>query len=139
MIVISLINKWNMSFFDVAKHKFLMKQYPGSTAAHSPRFHIHSTDINWDIGWKRKLNQLIKPVNTRGTCSDKISYCNIWDSVLRGYIANFIFRALRLTNILAEIVKLTYKLILLTPGGHSKIKPITTISEKVFREPTYQN
>ena len=43
-----------------------------------------------------------------------------------------------MTEILAEMVKLTHKLILLTLGGHVEIKPITTISEIVFREPTYQ-
>jgi len=43
-----------------------------------------------------------------------------------------------LAEILAEIVKLTPQLTLLTPGGHVEIKPITTISEIVFREPTHQ-
>ena len=43
-----------------------------------------------------------------------------------------------MAEILAEIVKLTRQLTLLTPGGHVEIKPITKISELVFREPTYQ-
>ena len=46
--------------------------------------------------------------------------------------------ALMLTEILAEIVKLTNLLTPLTPGGHFEIKSITTISEIVFREPTFQ-
>ena len=39
-----------------------------------------------------------------------------------------------MTEILAEMVKLTHKLTLLTLGGHVEIKPITIISETVSRE-----
>ena len=40
----------------------IKKKDPGSTAVHSVRFHIDSTDINWDIGRNSKINQLINPV-----------------------------------------------------------------------------
>ena len=46
---------------------------------------------------------------------------------------NFTFIALILTEILAEIAKLTHEL---TP--HFKKKPITTISEIIIRKPRYQ-
>ena len=62
-------------------------------------------------------------------------FYNIWDGVKRGYIPNFIFIALILTEILAEIVKLTH---ILKPRGHVEIKHITTISDIVFREVKYQ-
>ena len=39
---------------------------------------------------------------------------------------------------MAEIVKFTYQLTLVTHGGHIEKKPIATISEIVFREPKYQ-
>ena len=81
---------------------------------------------------------LVNPVNTKGTCSEKTYYYTIWNGVHRGYIPNFILIASILTEILAEIVKLTHSLSLLTLGGQVKIKPITTISEVVFREPAYQ-
>ena len=80
------------------------------------------------------INSIVDPVNTIGTCSNKTYYNNIWDSVQRGYLPNFIFIAQQLTEILAKKVKL----ILFTPGRHVEIKPITAISELVFREPTYQ-
>ena len=52
-----------------------------------------------------KISPLINPVNTRGTFSDKPYYCNIGDSVHRGYIQNFIFPPPILTENLDEIVK----------------------------------
>ena len=63
------------------------KQDSGSTAVHSFRFYINSTDI---------------------------------------------------IEILAGRVKLTHSLILLTSGRLVQIEPISTISEKVIREATYQ-
>ena len=53
-----------------------------------------------------KINPSINPVNTRGTCSNKTYYYNISVGVQRGYITNFIFTALILTELLTEIVKL---------------------------------
>ena len=47
-----------------------------------------------------KINPLINPVNTRGTCKDKNYYYNIW--VQGGYISNFISIAPILTEVLAE-------------------------------------
>ena len=72
------------------------------------RFHIHSSNTDWVIGWKSEINPLINPVNTRGTCSHTILSYKIWDSVQRGYILNFIFIATILTELLAEKVKITY-------------------------------
>ena len=54
------------------------------------------------------------------------------------YLGNFIFIALILTEILAQIVKLTHCLTLLTPGGHVEINLISTISVILFREASYQ-
>ena len=39
-----------------------------------------------------------KTVNPRGTCSDKIYYSNLWDSVQRACIPNFNVLAWKLTN-----------------------------------------
>ena len=64
------------------------------------------------FGWKSKINPLIYPliipVNTKVAYSDKTFYYYTWDSVQRGYKPTFIFIALILTEILAEIVKLTH-------------------------------
>ena len=67
---------------------------------------------HWVISWTSNINPLINPlvnpVNTKGACSDKTYSYKIWNSVQRGFIPNFIFTALILTEILAEIVKLTH-------------------------------
>ena len=55
-----------------------------------------------------KISPLINPVNTRGTCWDKNYYYNIWKSVQRGNISNFIFIAPILTEVLAKKIKLTH-------------------------------
>ena len=62
----------------------------------------------------------------------------VFDSFQRGYMPNLIFIALLLTDIWAEMVKLTHKLTLLTPGIHVEIQSITKISDIVFREAQYQ-
>ena len=67
-----------------------------------------------------KINPLINPVNTNGRCWDKNYYYNIWNSVQRDYISNFLFIAKILTKLLAEMVKLTHLLALLTPGWHTR-------------------
>ena len=49
-----------------------------------------------------------------------------------------LYSYLILTELLSEIVKLTYQLTLLTLEGHIQIKPIITIFKKVFKEAKHQ-
>ena len=55
-----------------------------------------------------KINPLISPVKSRGTWSDKTYYYNIWNSVERGYIPNFICIAPIMTELYTVNVKLTH-------------------------------
>ena len=69
---------------------------------------MHSSNTDWVIRWTSKINPLINPLVNPVYTKDKTYYYKIWDSVQSGYIPNFIFTALVMIEILAEIVKLTH-------------------------------
>ena len=81
-----------------------------------------------------KINPPINPVNNRGTCPDK-TYChNIWNIAQRGFITNFIFIAPILTELSAEIVKLTHYLHSYLPKGYN---PQNSSRQLIWNPPSW--
>ena len=58
-----------------------------------------SCKTDQDMGWNSKINPLINPYNSRGTCSDKNYYYYVWYSVQTTYIPNLYVLTWKLTDL----------------------------------------